>query len=977
MALNLIRKIIIKEDFSSFFADDSLKVYWNDSSEAIEVTKNGSTITNGAVLLMSSDIINADPDTEIDTLWASSETGYSFNKVLVPAGDSAGENGQGLKTYFDTKISFPYASKKTTNYIIYPVEDIPTNDVKIKLVAITEASSFSTLDGKVEVSASGTNSPFEFFDYDPSLYNTTQPTGQPIGLFENLSTGNISIYVRDSEGFIDSVSTYVPIDDSPTLSNYGVKWRVTYDNITETDTYRVSILERGYELSIIDAKGADNPFSLSQRGEGGTVYGQNIISSNVSLSLISTYFNQYKSIVDADEKKFVILLEKYNTNTSLYEQDWLGYVSPSSYTDVLYQAPYEVSITANDRLADLKSYDFVYGDNGSDNFINGNLSHLFIINLCLDKLKLGFNFRVAVNLFASGQDDTSNSPLSQTYIDASVFRSDQGDPYNCDEVVTAILKVYGATLFSYQGYWYIVRQKEWLNETIDYVDYSRTDLSIITSGSWSPRIPFAPPEDNDRFVWVGGAQSRIFTDIYSKVNLITKRILSSDSGNLLPEFNDRNILLDPSGNFLGFKGYFLQSTVVNDNSFSQSISNNVWRVSMSSLGNSDTYITSTGKVSYGTTDFFQLQFLFRVIGSFSQDGSSKFSSYPLYGQFNWELQVGSYYLTESGEWSFFRQINQFFVESFDSDISFERDVFFPTDVGNNVHYSLKVYPVDLLDADINIEYGEDLYAEIRNIATIDIGSGRRLVTRTRNTPFDAVTVNEMRYYELISYDGLPVGSVDSRVLPKDYNTDSNSRVWSLAGVSSLPIDGVEWTDSQGIKRTSSWYTMTDFSKIGFNFKADGQSEIEEEPSISKTASTNNNVELPYEVEMYDLDSSIKNEEKLILNYLRNSDDSPTNNWKESGGTVTKRLQDFVLDWLTLLVKKARAQVSGEIRTDGVELTPINVLYDESDNDRIYLPLGVTSDNKMQQYSGELIEIGSTDDINESAFTNGFKQNAVT
>lgn len=977
MALNLLRKIVIKEDFSSFTALDSIKVYYNDSSDGVEVTLNDSTITSGDVLLMSSEIIKSDPDVEIDTLWAASDTGYSFTRVITEPGESAGENGEGVKTYFDPKISFPYVSRKTTNYIIYPTEEIPVNDVSIRVKSITEASSASVLDGKVEVVAKGTNTPFEYFNFNPSLYNSAEPTGQSSGLFENLSTGNIKIYVRDSEGFISSVSTFIPVDDSPTLSNYGEKWRLVYDNLTDTFNYRTTILERGYTGSIVDVKGSGNPFSLSQRGEGGTVYEQNIISSNASLSLISTYFDQFKEIANADEKKYVLLRERYNSNTSLYDPVWLGYVLPSSYSDVLYSSPYVVNISANDRLADLKSFEFVYGDNGSDNYVNGTLSHLFILNLCLDKLKLGFNFRVAVNLFETNQDNTNNSPLGQTFVDSSIFRSDDGVPDDCNTVVKSILKVYGATLFSYQGYWYIVRQKEWLNENIDYVDYSRTDLSITDNGSWSPRIPFAPPEDNNRYRWIGGAQSRIFTDIYSKINLTTKRNLLSDSGNLLPEFNERNLLLDSLGNFIGFNGFLLQSTVINDSSYSQSVSNNIWRVSMSASGNSDTFISSTGKIDYGTTDYFQLRILLKVIGSFSTDGSSKFSSYPEYGQLNWILKIGTYFLTQSGEWTTSKVVNQFFVDSFDSDVEFKTDVFFPTDTGTNVSYSLKVFPVDLLDADINIEYGDNLYDEIANIPTIDIGSGRRITTRRRDTPFDVVTVNEMRYYELRSYEGLPAGDIDTRVIPKDFNFTTNRRAWVLVSVTSLPIDGVEYTDSQGVKRTTDWYSMTDFESIELNFRPNGQEEIFEEPSISKSASTNNNVEYDYELDMYDLDNSISNEEKLIFNYLRDENDTPTSEWQESGGAVTKRIQNFVLDWLTLLLKKARAQVSGQIRTDGVELTPINVLYDEDDNQRIYLPIGVTSDDKMQQYSGELIEIGSTDDVTESAFTNGFKQNAVT
>ena len=79
--------------------------------------------------------------------------------------------------------------------------------------------------------------------------------------------------------------------------------------------------------------------------------------------------------------------------------------------------------------------------------------------------------------------------------------------------------------------------------------------------------------------------------------------------------------------------------------------------------------------------------------------------------------------------------------------------------------------------------------------------------------------------------------------------------------------------------------------------------------------------------------------------------------------------------MTRLAKRCRGKVSGNFRTDGVDFTPINILHDPDDNNRLYLPTGVNSNYKLQEYSGELLEIGSGDDLGTSAYSSGFKQNS--
>ena len=149
------------------------------------------------------------------------------------------------------------------------------------------------------------------------------------------------------------------------------------------------------------------------RGEGNDVYDINLLSSNVNVNFLATTVDQFKDIATADEKKYVVRRSKLVN--SVYQTQWTGYVTPSSYSDVLYTTPYGVSISANDRIGDLKGFKFLFGANDSGNFAKGNMSQLSIIHVCLQKLGLGFGYRIACNIFAENHTILNDTPLNQTY----------------------------------------------------------------------------------------------------------------------------------------------------------------------------------------------------------------------------------------------------------------------------------------------------------------------------------------------------------------------------------------------------------------------------------------------------------------------------------------------------------------------------------------------------------------------------------
>jgi hypothetical protein len=486
--------------------------YYNSSTKGIVVREDGGVVTQG-------EVTNRTPSL---TGYVTSEGQYTISFKFV--------------------TSFPYFERESTLTVVDgDIEFIepPVYDAEISLVSITRASSRYATDGVAVVSASGTNSPFDYFDYDPGQSTTATPNSGG-GTFSGLPSGLYQFWARsqDVDRLLDIVSIAVEVESSiltppppdPEISsNYGARYVVYEDNFNNQG-YKTEIWEREYTGTVETVKGSSQTFGYTLRGEGRDVYESNILSSNVKVNLISETLDQFKPLAFADEKEYVIIRSKFNGVT--YDLSWYGYMTPSSYQDVLYQVPYSVNISGNDRLADLSKYDFSLVKDFPE-VITGNYSQLGLLQICLSKLLLDFGYRIACNIFSEGHTTTNMSPLEQTYVDASIYANKDGIA-KCNTVVADVLKIYGARLFAWEGYWYVVRIDEFLNETITYQEYTSSGVRT-GSGTWSPRIDFKAPEETNRYRWTGGAQSRIFSALYRSVKLVIDK--DSNKSGFLKGFN--------------------------------------------------------------------------------------------------------------------------------------------------------------------------------------------------------------------------------------------------------------------------------------------------------------------------------------------------------------------------------------------------------------------------------------------------------
>ena len=949
------------------FEEQEFYCYYEDSNESIIVRDGlGNIVTSAPTITKQT---------------TSSRIDRGFSTVLQE------EDKYFLLTFVEIDF-FPFFLPKKTETTPPDGEVIEITDVRdisLRYVSMIMPTGKTETDGEITIEANGTNAPFKYYTTDPRDFvnDSSLETGQDTGEFTGLTPGTYTFYAAGygaNNPRLDSTSITITLveNEIPSLSSYGARWQIEYENFENTK-YRTEILEREYTLPVEVVKGSGNPYGHTMRGEGDDVYQLSLLSSNVNVNLIDDEVDKFKDIAIADEKKYVVLRSKFDTNESVYVPQWTGYVTPSSYQDVLYSPPYNVSISANDRIGDLKGFKFLFGDNDSGNFVKGNVSQLSIIHICLQKLFLGFGYRIACNIFAEDHITTDATPLDQTLLNVDTYLNDDGtDVAFCDEVVKDILEIYGATLFSWEGYWYIVRQEEWLNETINYVQYNN-DIEFESNGSWNPRIDFKRPKEDDRARFINGAQNRIFTALYGKVNLTQTLDLLDDEGNLLPSFTPDNV----EGN--KFKGFDLINNGSNIGS-KISDSGDFWEITLSGERGSKSYIEATGIVDYTSID--RLDLKINVDFNTFFNSFTEIPEYPPYMQLKWSLKVGSVWYGFGGSTHTQENINSSFINK----DSFNADLIIPIQFSGDSSvlgsdYILRVYPIDI-EENIKDIFRTDLIPEIKVIPTTGKYEGYRLSIYSSYEDIPQEDQEELQrigvkatlwYYELV------FGSGDDGVQSINPNDQSSnpfgSKVWVLRGSTTVPFGfGYVVDDPNGDSETTTlsdggWFTKTKFNSIGLDYKPSNESKLRDSFITSSVGESKNNIDLDYEINQFDI-IDVRNGERLVKNFLKYEDLKPTSNWKKTDGTITKSIQAHLLDWLTRLSKRCRGKISGNWRTDGVDCTPINVLHDPNDNNRLYLPIGMSSNFKLQEYSGELLEVGSGDDISTSAFTTGFKQDAV-
>lgn len=433
------------------------------------------------------------------------------------------------QVYYTTKLTWPYADYHLS--LNHPSCAVIVCDLEITSAVATNETGPGESDGQIALTATSSNgtvkySLIENFDY------ATQGLDSPL---TGLTSGNYTVYAKDSSGCTDQVTVFVGQDFT-----YGPRWRMEYTRVFPRGAKTViDIEERGYEGSVTEICGGDIPFVLRYDPRSDS----QVVPSSAQIKIVCNTDAQFDDIRKGVDRQFRV--RKYDGNGNL---EWTGFISPEFYSEPYLDEPYYITLTAYDGLAELKNKDFK-ALSGQEYF--GDMSIIQIVVECLKKIPLDINLRSCVNIFETRMDTAAtDDPLAQAFIASQNFRED-----NCDDVLTSILKPFTeAQLFQSFGKWWIRTKEQSVYSTLSYREFNM-DAEFVTNGTISSRKTMGKDMN---FIWDSSSQVLSYSRPYGTF-LITHDLGRDnnmvDSGG----FEEKDI--DPDQKF--FRGWNIFPAQVN------------------------------------------------------------------------------------------------------------------------------------------------------------------------------------------------------------------------------------------------------------------------------------------------------------------------------------------------------------------------------------------------------------------------------
>lgn len=963
MAQTKLLSVLWKQSspYSTFASGDTVIVYWDDSTNAFAVEKNGVTITSG---------------TQIPITFIFSGQWNYYYKLEKVFQNQICQTGSLLQF---TRISnFPYLTVKT--FPNHPACDILGIDqvcdiAFASLPVVANSSTPTTADGSIAVTANSSHGSVKFrLNADFNYYDST---GQTSGTFTGLLPGTYNIYCRDEINCLSVVSATVAV-----TYTYGVRFRIEYANALGY-TMRSEILEKDYSGSVTDIECGPLPAEFNLRGEGEKDKFIPVFATEMIMNLISVTDGQFQDLFTNDPEKFRI--RQSVDDGGGYDILWIGKVLPQEYSEEFKSEPYNVTVTATDGIPQLKDLPFL---DAEGNRLRGRYKQIEIIAWILAKLNLGLSIRSGLNLYATGMDVTdTDDPLDQAYADVATYYLSSETP-TCMDVIEKILTPYGASLKAYNNVWNIVRIEELLND-YDYREYT-------SAGVYSTNSTYAPVKD-----------------IKQKGNINCLHWANRDARlDINPGFGGINLQYDmglkpnliENGDFTTrkYSAFFysvgdeggkpvLQTEVLPDMTGFELVSNGtIIEKSIESLDGSNKenvalVLTSKAAGGYLLTDTIN----FKMSGENSLRITLKFKvttlQYfpPRYIKVKIVVKYGTLYLQDNGQWTTTSSAIGFFIKKEELGKYQNLNIVapYPNDtvyLTTGADFFIKIYQPNTLD------YDYTSYTDLRAKATTSLGQGYRTEVYSTFTIY---------YYEL--KNSTNTESSPDIIRPNDYHVTTNPYQWIL-------VDKV--------LKTVGDYTSLSIDTISLEYLSNGKL-LPKQQAYNKPLENANNTVLNkiiyhgsviangrtvwdygdlYKPELKFIGGRLvsvntlqgKNYEAGYIAYTSNSaeiiyvgylSDSTGTGYTTWGRDLltgeAKNLEDIFLDMYAVQYNRAWRRITGSIYSQQTTLTPLDSIEDFTNGNRKYFPVSLRIDFRGNMYSGEFLELfDPTDGV---GFTTGF------
>lgn len=665
-------------------------------------------------------------------------------------------------------------------------------------------------------------------------------------------------------------------------------------------------------------------------------------------------------------------------------------ILPQQYQEEYKAPPYYVSLQATDGLPEIKNSYLIQPD-GQKYY--GTISLIKLVAHCLSPIKLNLPIRVACNLYAVDMDQTdSDDPFDQAYIDFECFYLAEKEP-TLDFVLKSVLDAFGCRITQWEGRWNIVRVEEML-ATYDYRDFDANG-EYITNGSYSPVIDTEYPADagEEDTVLVNADHNLEMRPGYGKLKAIYSlglkpNILENGDFRLKSIYDPVSTTyyydLNKEGWTLVNAGYPITEgyEFIDQDNIAYKISSG--ESTILNVNGGEAYVQSQlYSVKMGTNNQLKILVRCKVVRFTSYFGSVAFTIDVPYVKIRVRVKYGSLYLQANGTWGSSVNILTFYCTEFNKYSDYEIIAQQPT-TGT---------PVDGMDFDIRVYHGYAFHADFTDIAGLKAfqtwdGSAQTIPTGYKTELIDRVSdpfIIRIYYYELTETtdpdDGFNI------VEPTDYNVSSGGK-WVLKTVK--PVTGTALG--------SNAYTFA-IDKVEVKFLTDGKDPID---TIVRTVNGENSN--PYTFEKKLIIGSYSNlivtepsfsfslgiffpsgglaitttstlsADLIYTGYLRSSTGEGYEEFARDGVAESDKLHGILLRSYAVQYRRSWRLLRGSIyamKYFGL----LNTARLVNDSNRIYLPMGLTLNDKMATWGGEFLEIGAaaggSDGGGASPFSSGF------
>lgn len=858
----------------------------------------------------------------------------SYTKVLLYESDDTtlvGEQTTG-PSFIDTEendildYGYKFCNSTTLNYFTKNLSQFPyvlrheqldSNECVIRVcdlnidpsVSVTDASSATTADGEIQVTAT---SSADWIQY--RINATDRPRGD--GIFSNLLPGTYRIRATDSYGCYDEIDVTVGV----LLSSYAVKYRIEYDSMLDersSHVSRIDILEDGYVGSVTEVCAGPNPITISWEGNNDKL--STTYPSSAQIQLMSETDYQFIEFANYNERKYRVNF--YKDYGSGFELKWVGYIIPEVYEEPIISAPYLVTITCTDGLADLQDKDFPQ--------IKGPMSLIKIIATCLDYTDMKVNINSAVDVWETNHNQAAtDDPLAQTYFDVYWLKD-----YKCSEALQYVLEPFGARIFQSDGEFWIVRNETQTGATFAYRTFNSKG-AYQSNSTYSPTINIDAATASDRMAWADKSGKLRLHTSYGQVyidhtaNLINNLFFTGrfDLDDITAGFFDGWTVNIGNGVKYGIEAKGVDTDAENTGALYVDFSN-------AEVSASATIVSREIDFAFTIQDYIKISFdylIYSIVGL------------P-YLRFRWQIKADTKYLKQDGTWT----STETWIPEYCTSLNTKQKVELVAKLSIGL-------PIDKLQFKIQ-PYGNHPYdaSSLTGLQGIPTASGA-METGARRIALDTIGgVNVLRYYQLEAGDDAT--SSPTVLQPDDYagGGGGNQRVWKQTEV-------LSW-DTGLVNQALSYI----FDNVKVEYLINNQ-EPPDEFAYDTSITVKNKLILEREINLGDL-PGIDNAIHLYKHYLELSDGTPTSEWARDG-------YDELLPILRILSKDNANQhkrgikiLSGTlVGADDIQM--INSLIDKWQSDNNYMITNLSWDDINGKFTTTAIQVATDGD---SGFTTGF------